>query len=258
MVNIQFLINQIFLWNLKKDKYVFLIIFYVTKIFVGTSGWSYEWNLGRSLEWYKENSDLNSIELNMSYYRFPYPNMIKAWAKKGSNLTWIIKAHRLITHLKKLNKESYLIFERFKKLFLPLEENIHYYLLQFPQKFTDLDKIEKFINNCGNEKLSIEFRNTEMFTDEMIKWGKKQGVLLVSVDAPKLPTKIMSKNIIYERIHGKTIWYSHDYNNKELLDIKERILSSKPKKIYVFFNNNHAMLENAIRMNNLLNSLENK
>jgi len=159
----------------------------MTEIFVGTSGWSYDWNLGKSLDWYTTESKLNAIELNMSYYRLPFPNMIKAWVKKGSNLVWVIKAHRLITHLKKLNKESYSIFKRFKKLFLPLEESIHYYLLQFPSRFTDLDKIEKFIENCGNEKISIEFRNDSMFTDEILKWGERLGILLVSIDAPELP-----------------------------------------------------------------------
>lgn len=226
----------------------------MNEILVGTSGWSYDWNLGKSLEWYTTESGLNAIELNMSYYRFPYTNMIKTWAKKGSNLAWIIKANRLITHLKKLNKETYSIFERFKKLFTPLEKYIHYYLLQFPRKFIDLDKIEKFIEKCGNEKISIEFRNDSMFTDEIINWGKKQEVLIVSIDAPKLPTKIMSQNIIYERIHGRTNWYSHNYSDEELLQIKERIMSAKPKKVYVFFNNNHMMLENAIRMYNLLKS----
>jgi len=224
----------------------------MTQIFVGTSGWSYNWNLGKSLEWYTNESGLNAIELNMSFYRFPYPNMIKSWAKKGSTLAWIIKVHHSITHLKKMNKETYSIFKRFKKLFEPMEKNIHYYLLQLPPRFTNLDRIEKFIDKCGNDKISIEFRNNSMFTDEIIKWGKSQKVLLVSIDAPKLPTRIMSKEIIYERVHGKTHWYSHDYRDEELLEIKERIMSSKPKKVYVFFNNNHAMLENGKRMYNLL------
>ena len=222
--------------------------------FVGTSGWSYEWNLGKSLEWYKTESKLNAIELNMSYYRFPYPNMIKTWAKKGLNLAWVIKVNRLITHLKKMNNETYSIFERFKKLFSPLEDHIHYYLIQLPPKFTNLEKLERFIEKCGNEKISIEFRNNKMFNDEIIKWGKKQGILLVSIDAPKLPTQIMSEDIIYERIHGRTNWYSHNYSDEELFEIKERIMSVKPEKVYVFFNNNHMMLENAIRMNNILKS----
>ena len=68
-----------------------------------------------------------------------------------------------------------------------------------------------------------------------------------------MPCKIMSKNIVYERVHGRTDWYSHNYSNQELKDIKHRINPSKFEKIYVFFNNNHAMLQNAMKMYELLN-----
>jgi uncharacterized protein YecE (DUF72 family) len=224
----------------------------MTDFFVGTSGWAYNWNLGNSLDWYVKESGQNAIELNMSYYRFPFPNMVNSWAKKGKSLAWIIKVHRSITHFGKLNKDTYPVFDRFKKLFSPLEEKIHYYLFQLPPKFTNIDTVEKFIEECGNEKIAVEFRNVSMFNDEIIKWGKKQKILLVSVDAPKLPTTIMSEKIIYERIHGKIIWYSYNYSKDELQDIKERIMSSNPKKVYVFFNNNHAMLENGRAMFNLL------
>jgi len=222
--------------------------------YVGTSGWAYNWNLGNSLEWYVNESGLNAIELNMSFYRFPYSNMIKSWVRKGSNLAWVVKIHRSITHFKKLNKDSYSIFKKFKQLFSPLEEKIHYYLLQLPPKFTNIEKLEKFIQECGNEKLSIEFRNPSMFTDEIIQWGKKQGVLLVSIDAPKMPNKIISESVIYERIHGRKGWYTHDYSNEELIEIKERIVFINPKKIYVFFNNNHAMIKNATTMYKMFKS----
>jgi uncharacterized protein YecE (DUF72 family) len=224
----------------------------MNEIFVGTSGWAYDWNLGSSLEWYVKESRLNSIELNMSYYRFPFPGMLKAWSKKGATLAWVVKVHRSITHFKKLNKESYAIFDRFKKIFSPLEKHIHYYLFQFPPSFKSIDPVENFINECGNEKVAMEFRHPSLFTDDMVRWGEKQGILLVSVDAPEMPNKIMSKNIIYERVHGRTDWYSHNYSDEELSEIKERICSSKFEKIYVFFNNNHAMLENARRMHKLL------
>ena len=213
--------------------------------YVGTSGWAYQWNLGNSLEWYVNESELNAVELNMSFYRFPYSNMIKSWVRKGSNLAWIVKVHRSITHFKKLNEEAYSIFKKFKQIFKPLEENIHYYLLQLPPKFINIEKLEKFIEECGNEKLSIEFRHPSMFTNDIIQWGKKQGVLLVSIDAPKMPNKIISESTIYERIHGRTGWYSHDYSNEELIEIRDKIISTNPKKVYIFFNNNHAMLRNA-------------
>jgi len=224
----------------------------MTEVFVGTSGWSYDWNLGNSLDWYIKDSRLNAIELNMSFYRFPYPNMVKAWATKGKSLAWVVKVHRSITHFQKLSKTSVESFQRFKKLFTPLEDLIHYYLFQLPPSFTDINALEQFIDKIGVKKLAVEFRHPTLFTSELIEWGKKHGILLVSIDAPKLPRTIMSQTVVYERIHGRTGWYSHDYSDQELREIKKHILTNNPKTVYVFFNNNHAMLENAMRMSQLL------
>jgi uncharacterized protein YecE (DUF72 family) len=217
----------------------------MAKIFIGTSGWFYNWNKGKSLDWYILNSGLNSIELNMSFYRFPYPNIIKSWAKKGKSLTWVIKVHRSITHFNKMNYKSFKIFEKFKQIFQPLEEHIHYYLLQFPSNYKDLDKLEKFINKFDEKKIAIEFRNSLMFKNIVRDWAENLGVLLVSVDAPNLPNEMMSREVIYLRIHGKDQWYSYNYNKQELMYLKKKIVKYSPKRIYIFFNNNHAMLSNA-------------
>jgi len=222
------------------------------EVYIGTSGWSYDWNLGNSLTWYVRESQLNAIELNMSFYRFPYPNMIKSWATKGKTLAWVVKVHRSITHFQKLGKQSVESFHRFKALFSPLEDAIHYYLFQLPPSFTDIATLERFIEKSGTEKLAVEFRHPTLFTNDLILWGKKHGVLLVSIDAPQLPRTIMSQDVLYERIHGRTGWYSHNYSDQELQEIKERLLAGHPKTIYVFFNNNHAMLANAMRMNQIL------
>jgi uncharacterized protein YecE (DUF72 family) len=224
----------------------------MTEVYVGTSGWSYDWNLGNSLDWYVTESHLNAMELNMSFYRFPYPNMVKSWATKGKSLAWVVKVHRSITHFQKLSSASIDSFQRFKKLFAPLEDAIHYYLFQLPPSFTDLDVLEQFIDRTGTEKLAVEFRHLTLLTKELAEWGKKHGVLLVSIDAPELPSTIMSEGIIYERIHGRTSWYSHNYSDQELREIKDRILADHPKTVYVFFNNNHAMMENAKRMYHIL------
>lgn len=220
--------------------------------YVGTSGWSYDWNLGNSLDWYIKESRLNAIELNMSFYRFPYLNMIKSWATKGKNLAWVVKVHRSITHFQKLNKQAIKSFQRFKTLFAPMDDRIHYYLFQLPPSFTDLAALEQFINEAGTEKIAVEFRHPTLFTNELVEWGKKHDVLLVSIDAPKLPRIIMSHATVYERIHGRTGWYSHNYSDQELQEIQKRILTNNPQTVYIFFNNNHAMLENAIRMSKLL------
>ncbi|MEM4913906.1 MAG: DUF72 domain-containing protein, partial [Desulfurococcaceae archaeon] len=69
------------------------------EVYVGTSGWLYDWNEGASLDWYVEESGLNAVELNASFYRFPFRNQVKGWSIKGSTLRWSVKVHRSITHL---------------------------------------------------------------------------------------------------------------------------------------------------------------
>ncbi len=224
----------------------------MTGVYVGTSGWSYDWNLGNSLDWYIAESGLNAIELNMSFYRFPFPNMVKSWATKGKSLAWVVKVHRSITHFQKLSSASIERFQRFKKLFAPVEDQIHYYLFQLPPSFTDISTLERFVKKTGTEKIAVEFRHPSLFTEDIKKWGNTQEILLVSIDAPELPRTIMSDTIVYERIHGRTGWYSHDYSAQELQEIKERILTGHPKTTYVFFNNNHAMMKNAKQMYHLL------
>ncbi|MEM4503151.1 MAG: DUF72 domain-containing protein, partial [Ignisphaera sp.] len=54
------------------------------EIFVGTSGWLYDWNIDGTLDWYLQNSRLNAVELNASFYRFPFRNQVSSWVKKTS------------------------------------------------------------------------------------------------------------------------------------------------------------------------------
>ena len=67
-------------------------------VFVGTSGWYYDWNKKKNFDWFIKNSSLNSVELNASFYRFPFPRQIEVWSTKGTGLRWSIKVHRSITH----------------------------------------------------------------------------------------------------------------------------------------------------------------
>ncbi|MEM1742154.1 MAG: DUF72 domain-containing protein, partial [Desulfurococcaceae archaeon] len=76
------------------------------QVFVGTSGWLYDWNEEASFDWYVKYSGLNAVELNASFYRFPFRNQIKSWSSKGSNLRWSIKVHRSITHFHRMKKTA--------------------------------------------------------------------------------------------------------------------------------------------------------
>jgi len=228
------------------------------EVYVGTSGWQYDWNEGQSFDWYLENSGLNSIELNASFYRFPFPNQVKAWAKKTEKLKdfrWSIKVNRLVTHVFKLSEKAFRTWKKFEKLFEPLEEKIDFFLFQLPPILTSksAERIEAFYKKTKlEEKFALEWRNLSWFEKTWVNWAKNLGLTLVSVDAPdfeRFPREIYCTNgIVYLRMHGRTAWYSHYYTISELKEIKEKILSVKPSKVYVYFNNDHNMLLNAQQM----------
>ncbi len=214
------------------------------KLLVGTSGWLYSWNKDSSLKWYKENSGLNAVELNASFYRFPFPNQIKGWSK--FDLLWSIKVNKLITHIHMLNESAIASFKRFISLFEPLEEKIAYYLFQFPPRFStsNIDKLKEFLNTFDNRKFALEFRNKTWYEFDFSKLDFN-GVI-VTPDSPEIHNKIFIKNEqIYIRFHGRSSWYAYNYKEREIREVIENSIKLKPKVIAAFFNNDHDMLGNA-------------
>jgi len=75
---------------------------------------------------------------------------------------------------------------------------------------------------------------------------------LVSVDSPIISWVVKSNSNLYLRLHGREEWYAYEYSEEELKELARRMISLNPEKIYVFFNNNHWMLENARVMLSML------
>jgi uncharacterized protein YecE (DUF72 family) len=87
------------------------------------------------------------------------------------------------------------------------------------------------------------------FDKNYIEWASRLNITWVSVDSPDFPLEIYNTDgIVYLRMHGRTAWYSHYYTDEELEEVAQKIMKTNPGRVYVFFNNNHAMLENARRM----------
>lgn len=229
------------------------------KIFVGTSGWAYPWNEGGNFAWYAQNSGLNSVELNASFYRFPYPNQVKGWAKRGKDFRWIIKVNRLVTHVYKFGGKALETWKRFRELFLPLDPYVDFYLFQMPPILTtaSMERIGGFFSKTKLEgRFALEARRGEWFSGECVKWARELGLTFVSVDAPGLPNEIYkASDSVYLRMHGRTAWYSHNYSKGELGGVAKKILEKKPRRAYVMFNNDMDMLANAREMKKLLNKL---
>ena len=226
------------------------------EFYVGTSGWFYPWNEKRNLEWYVTNSGLNAVELNASFYRFPFPTMVKSWSMRGQGLRWSIKVNRFITHTFKFGERAFLSWKKFYNLFTPLEANIDFFLFQAPPSLTpkSASQIEKFFEKTKlGKRFALEVRNLKWFNDEYVNWASRLGMTWVSVDSPDFPRDVFNTSgVVYVRMHGRTEWYAHLYSVEELKEVAERILNIKPEKAYVFFNNDTNMLRNAQEMLKLL------
>ena len=225
-------------------------------IFVGTSGWAYPWNTGGNLDWYISESGLNAVELNMSFYRLPFERMIDSWSVKGKPLRWVVKVNRMITHVYKFSAEALKFWDKFFNLFKPLDSLIDFYLFQLPPSTRPVaaSLIADFISSINLKgRVAFEARNIEWFNEAYIKWAENLEAVFVSVDCPKLPLNIYNVNgLVYVRMHGRSAWYTHYYSEAELKEVSERILKTKPDKVYVFFNNDKGMLENAQSMLQIL------
>ena len=227
------------------------------RVYVGTSGWMYDWNREGTLDWYIAHSGLNAVELNASFYRFPFPRQIESWAKKGSRLRWAVKVHRSITHIRRLNEKALAIFNKFYKLFRPMDHLVDFYLFQLPPSYAkttrNMKRLERLAEETGlGERLAIEFRHPSWFNNETVEFLRELGATIVSIDSPQATWIALSGSKAYLRLHGRTGWYFHDYARQELEELANRLLSLQPESIYAFFNNNHWMLENARLFKKLL------
>lgn len=223
---------------------------------VGTSGWFYDWNPERTLDWYVAESGLNAVELNASFYRFPFPNQVRSWALKGRGLRWAVKASKLVTHTRRFGGDALAVWQRFRALLEPLDRFVDCYLLQLhPQLDPESSgRIGEFAVATGlGKRFALECRHRDWFSRETAVWAEKLGITLVSVDAPSLPREIYNTSgLVYLRMHGRAGWYRHDYAGRELREVAARIRAAKPESAGVFFNNDEHMLGNARRMLGLL------
>ncbi|MGI5992822.1 MAG: DUF72 domain-containing protein [Methanosarcina sp.] len=215
-------------------------------VFVGTSGWYYDWNKKKNLDWFVQNSSLNSVELNASFYRFPSPDQIESWKKKGAGLRWSIKVHRSITHWRQLSESSLEILEKFLNLFEPMDHLVDFYLFQVPPNFDNVAKALRFAEAAKlGERFALEVRNKELLGNDEACTELMKKVTLVSVDSPDYMDRIFPGKIVYMRMHGREAWYSYNYSQAEISETIGKIRCFEPKKVYIYFNNNHKMLENA-------------
>lgn len=57
------------------------------------------------------------------------------------------------------------------------------------------------------------------------------------------------------RMHGREEWYSYNYSQAEISETIRKIRILGPKKVYIYFNNDYNMMENARMALKVISSL---
>jgi uncharacterized protein YecE (DUF72 family) len=223
------------------------------QVFLGCSGFHYFHWLGRFyppdlhpgkwLEYYVRFFD--SVEMNVTFYRFPSERMLKSWYKRTpKQFVFALKGNRLITHEKKLVGVDALI-GRFYGLANLLGEKLGPILWQFPPSMRkDTKLLSSFLGllrtSYGGYENVIEFRHLSWYSEEVYDLLREFGVGYCIVSCPDLPTHVVATaDHAYIRFHGLEHWYRYDYSREELEEWARIIEELNAKKVYAYFNNDY-------------------
>ncbi len=249
---------------------------------IGTSGYSFaDWKdnfypgtieKGKMFDHYVKY--FQTVEINSTYYRIPHPAVMHNIVKKApSYFDFIIKVPQSFTHRRTDLEHD---IETFTQAIQPFIDHgkLSGLLAQFPYSFKfSRDALEymSLLNQAmAPNKLFVEYRHNSWVNREMYDFLKADKIGYVSVDEPQLngllnPDAFATTDTAYIRLHGRNAekwWnggdlrYDYNYSDQELCDWRDKTikLSTKVKKVYVFFNNCHhgQAAKNAIYFKNLL------
>lgn len=217
---------------------------------LGTSGWSYKgWReifypedlVQRDwLSFYARN--FNTVEINMTFYRFPKTSVLKGWLEKTPpDFKFTLKANRQITHLKKLKNVKGDV-HYFTILADSLQDKLGCLLFQLPPSMSfDERLLEDFLSTLSpRQKNVIEFRHGSWYTERTFELLQKHQVIFCTVSSARIPDTLgLTAQTAYFRFHGLTGGYTYCYTDDELKRWAGIIRDAPVNECYVYFNNDY-------------------
>ena len=216
-------------------------------IHIGTSGYSYSYWKNKFYPdklpparwlWYYA-TQFNTLELNNTFYRFP----TVAALKKSAGLTpadfaFSVKAHKIITHTKRLVGVKDIIQEFTDTVQEGLGNKLTCILYQMPPSYSFSDeRLMNVIEQLSSDKRNVvEFRHISWWQQHVYDLLGKHHINFCSVSYPNLPAdNIVTGSFLYRRMHGVPELFKSSYSNEELTDLYHELRTKKD--VFVYFNN---------------------
>ena len=211
------------------------------RVRAGTSGYSYkEWKghfypedlQGSEMLGYYARQ-LDTVEINNTFYRMPSEKMLLGWNDQvPEGFSFVLKASRRITHQKRLKEVgdelSYLL-----QTASVLGRKLGPILFQLPPYFRkDAVRLQEFLALFPRRmRAAVEFRHASWFDDEVYEALRSRNVALVVADTGGGD----DVEIVSTAGHGYLRLRREHYGTGELERWAERIASQPWDEAYVFF-----------------------
>jgi len=239
-----------------------------TKWHIGCSGFSYkEWKeefypkgLAQK-NWFAYYTEhFNTLELNVTFYRFPTLATLQGWYSKApEGFTFSAKVPRSITHYKRFVGTEKLMEDFYAVLKEGLGEKLSCVLLQLPPNFSySEERLASLVAHIDPAfKNVIEFRHESWWRDDVKGEFTKHKISFCGVTFPKIAFDDAEINtpVCYYRFHGVPKLFYSEYDKKFIKKIHRQIAKNKEvKEAFIYFNNTASLaaLHNAKYFQQLL------
>jgi uncharacterized protein YecE (DUF72 family) len=221
------------------------------KIWIGTSGWTYDGWRGpfypkdvpkkRWLNWYAQH--FTTTEINGSFYRTPSLEAVKAWRyDTPDNFLFAWKASKFITHWKRLSDQSASSIELMESRLKVLGPKAGPVLFQLPARFkADRKRLASFLKLLSKKyRYAFEFRDSSWYADEILDLLRKRDIALCLSDHIDAPAPwVVTAGHVYIRGHGPTGQYKDRYPLKTLREWAAAIRKwrRQGRTVFCYFDN---------------------
>lgn len=183
----------------------------MAQVLVGTSGWAYpSWKPGFYPEKLAQTkflthyaSQLNTVEVNLTFRQLLKDTTAQKWiAQTPEHFRFGIKAHQVITHIKRLKNAGEFV-QRFFGTIEPLASagKLGPVLFQLPPNMkADVKVLEEFLAILPRVPVAFEFRHESWFADDVFSCLKAHNrALCVAETEERVTPDVVTADFAYYR-----------------------------------------------------------
>ncbi len=183
-----------------------------SRIFIGTSGWSYDSWKGT---FYSEKlpktkylghyaSRFSTVEMNSVFYQLPPAKVLSQIAREvPDDFVFSVKANRYITHIKRLN-DGRGILPPFLSRMNILGDNIGPIALQLPPNWGfNPERLKSFLEALPQDRRFVfEFHDSSWFNENTYEaLAEKNAALGIYQAGEKITPRVSTADFVYVRMH---------------------------------------------------------